>query len=208
MGLYDTNGDGRVGAGDVVKYCKQGACTSLPFATGERAGSWARVPLMLAGQAARWPGWAAVGCPAEVALHRCAMPAAPARPPKACAGRVSLSSLLAHTTTSALHHLAAAKWETAAPFFNTGLAGTVDVCLGFPALTVQLAKFGWTNPNGTWCPQTGVTATWYPLKRQVGVGAQRNAWGCARAAAAAAAQVLGAPRILLATALSRPAAFA
>lgn len=61
---------------------------------------------------------------------------------------------------------AAAKWETAAPFFNAGLAGTVDVCLGFPALTAQLAKFGWVN-NGTWCPQTGMTATWYPLKRQV-----------------------------------------
>lgn len=61
---------------------------------------------------------------------------------------------------------AAAKWETAAPFFSAGLAGTVDVCLGFPALTAQLAKFGWTN-NGTWCPQTGVTASWYPLKRQV-----------------------------------------
>lgn len=67
---------------------------------------------------------------------------------------------------------AAAKWEAAAPYFNAGLAGTVDVCLGFPALTAQLAKFGWTNPDGTWCPQTGVTASWYPLKRQVREGLQ------------------------------------
>lgn len=40
MGLSDTNGDGLVGAGDTVKYCQKGACTSLPFATGELVGGW------------------------------------------------------------------------------------------------------------------------------------------------------------------------
>lgn len=35
MGLSDTNADGQLGAGDTVKYCQKGSCTSLPFATGE-----------------------------------------------------------------------------------------------------------------------------------------------------------------------------
>lgn len=38
MGLSDTNGDGLVGTGDIVKYCQKGACTSLPFTTGELMG--------------------------------------------------------------------------------------------------------------------------------------------------------------------------
>ncbi|PRW20792.1 amine oxidase [Chlorella sorokiniana] len=93
--LRDSNGDGVTGEGDTVALCRQGQCSSLPFAT-------------------------------------------------------------------------AAQWATMAPHFDTGLSGGLGACLGFPTLAALLQKWGWLNGGGEWCLGGSASASWYPLKCQVG----------------------------------------